>query len=91
MLCQSSQHSSDVNVLLAQLTTIRWNATLTTMIKEADTEDKLKYNDYGKVASHALQTLRNAVAIESGCHDCTCRAVMQQCKLLRKQASIRDV
>ena len=78
-------------MLLAQLTTIRWNATLTKMIKEADTEDKLTYTDHGQVASHALQTLRNAVAIESGCHDCTCRAVMQQCRLLRKQAIIRDI
>ena len=54
------------------------------MIKEADTKSKLTYDDRGQVASHALQTLRNAVAIESGCHDCTCRAVMQKCRLLRK-------
>jgi hypothetical protein len=54
------------------------------MIKEADTQDKLKYTDHGQVASPALQMLRNAVAIESGCPDYTCRAVMQQCRLLRK-------
>jgi hypothetical protein len=48
---------------------IRWNAKLIKMIQEVDTKDKLTYNDYGQVASHALQMLRNAVAFESGYHD----------------------
>ncbi len=81
-----------LDVVTRMATKMRWTATMISMVEKADVEIEgtrvLYYNDNGKQGSDKLHELRNALAKEPGCSECTLCAVWQKCSRLRKNTTM---